>query len=133
MTNTVISGMGIAAIILICCAGYLVYLYHETTKVAVVTDKATAVQNAHGIHKLRERIRNWETIVLTCLAAVFHELATYLSYLDENTVQQIQQIPWAKWINAETASIVAGVCLVLIPITHVTALVRAARTPPAGS
>lgn len=133
MTDAVISSMGIVAIILIGCTGYLAYILHETKTVAVVTDKATAVQNAHGVHKLRERIRNWETIVLTCLAAVFHELATYLSYIDESTVDQIQQIPWAKWINPETASIIAGICLVLVPVTHVTALVRAARTQPSGS
>ncbi len=107
-------------------AVYAIIIKPRMDEAYQVLGKAHELNTKSGLAWVWAKIDGWKTQILTAIVAAFQ----VLQLLPAETITEIQQLPWGGLFEANVANKISLVCAFLITITHVTGIVKAAKTVP---
>lgn len=102
---------------------YLVFLQNNMEQIARITGKSEQVQGKTGFEWILSKLEGWKTIVLAAISGGVQILS-----LVDPTV--IQNLPWNQVVDPRTANIISFICALLIPLTHASGKLNAAKVIP---
>lgn len=102
---------------------YLFFLQNNMAEIARITGKNEAVQGKTGIEYILSKLDGWKTIILAGISGGLQ----MLSLIDP---QVIQNLPWNQVVDPKTANVISFVCALLIPLTHASGKLNAAKVIP---
>jgi hypothetical protein len=77
-----------------------------------------------------QKITRWRTLIVTGVAGLSQLASAIIVQIDADTLNEFASAPWAKFLNQRTADLITTICLFLIPILHMTAVIKAAKATP---
>jgi len=77
-----------------------------------------------------QRITRWRTLIVTGIAGLSQLASALIVQIDADTLNEFASAPWAKFLDQRTADLITTICLFLIPILHMTTVIKAAKATP---
>lgn len=102
---------------------YLVFLQNNMEQIARVTGKNGVTQTKTGFDYILSKLDGWKTIILAGISGGVQ----MLSLVDPVV---IQNLPWNQVVDPKTANVISFVCALLIPLTHASGKLNAAKITP---
>jgi len=102
---------------------YLVFLQNSMSQIARVTGKNETTQEKSGFEYILAKLDGWKTIILAGISGGMQMMS-----LVDPTV--LQNLPWNQVVDPKTANIISFICALLIPLTHASGKLTAAKATP---